>query len=441
MEAKLPKKVKKHLCIASLLKVTRRGFGKAKDTINQPSEISLVDCLMSGVALFGLKFASLLQFDKARMGHRQVCHNLRALYGVERAPCDTYFRERLDDVALQPLQKVLNRLVALVQRSKLLEGYRYVEDYYLVPIDGTGYFSSHEVHCKSCCEKHHRDGTVTYYHQLLSAVLAHPKIKTVLPLSLEPIIKSDGSRKNDCEHSAAKRLLNALRTSHPHLKIIVVLDALYADGRMIQLLKALNLRFIITAKSNDLKYLFEFYRTTKHQTLDQQQEGVQKHYEWANHLPLNANHPDLEVNIFDYQERDKKGNEKYFCWLTDLAIDEKTVDQLVKGGRARWRIENETFNTLKNQGYQFEHNFGHGHKNLSTVLAYLMFIAFLMDQIQEFACNYFKAILTKKGGRLYVWQPLRNFFFHFFIDTWEQLYDALLGRHRDLRLADLLDSC
>jgi hypothetical protein len=395
---------------------------------------------MSGMALFGLKYSSLLQFDKARMEDETIRHNLRTLYGIERAPCDTYFRERLDVVPPAQLQRIMNRLMALVQRSKLLEGYRYIEDYYLVPIDGTGYFSSHEVHCESCCVKHHRNGTVTFYHQMLSAVLAHPEMKTVLPLALESITKSDGACKNDCEHGAAKRLLQGLRKSHPHLKMVVVLDALYADGVIIKLLKELNLHFIITAKNSDLDYLFECYRAVKHQTLDDKQAGVQKHYEWAKQLPLNDSHSDIEVNLLEYQEIGKKGDKKYFCWLTDLEVNEKTVEKLVKGGRARWRVENETFNTLKNQGYQFEHNFGHGYHYLSTVLAYLMFIAFLIDQIQEFACHTFKAILAKWGGRTYVWQRMRHLFFEYFIDTWEQFYEALLGKRRHLHLVEILNT-
>ena len=157
-------------------------------------------------------------------------------------------------------------------------------------------------------------------------------------------------------------------------------------------------------------------------------------------LPLNDTHTDTEVTVLEYREEGKSGDKKYFCWITDLEVNEKTVEQLVCGGRARWRIENETFNTLKNQGYQFEHNFGHGNNQLSTVLVYLMFIAFLMDQIQEFACNTFKAVLVKYGGRSYVWQKMRGLFFHFFIDTWEQLYEVLLGRGRDIWISELLDS-
>lgn len=440
METKLPKKMRKHLGAPSLLKVARRSFAKVVDPIKRKTEISLPDCLMSGVALFGLKFPSLLQFDKARQEDPEIRHNLRSLYGIEQAPCDTYFRERLDGVSPPYLQKMINRMIALVQRANLLEHYRHLHDYYLVPIDATGYFSSHEVHCDSCCVKHHRNGTVTYYHQMLSAVLAHPGLKTVLPLALEPITKLDGHRKNDCEHSAAKRLLRALRKSHPHLKMVVVLDALYADGVIIRLLKELDLRFIITAKDSDLTYLFEFYRAVKHQSLDQVEGGVQKHYEWAKGLPLNDSHADLSVTVVEYQEIGRKGEKKYFCWLTDLEVNEKTIEKLEKGGRARWRVENETFNTLKNQGYQFEHNFGHGYNHLSTVLAYLMFIAFLIDQIQELACPYFKAVLARWGGRIYVWQRMRNLFFNFLIDSWEQLYEALLVKHRLIRLAEVLDT-
>jgi hypothetical protein len=48
--------------------------------------------------------------------------------------------------------------------------------------------------------------------------------------------------------------------------------------------------------------------------------------------------------------------QKHFAWVTDLTITEENAPTLVAGGRARWKIENETFNTLKNQGYHFEHN-------------------------------------------------------------------------------------
>jgi hypothetical protein len=90
-------------------------------------------------------------------------------------------------------------------------------------------------------------------------------------------------------------------------------------------------------------------------------------------LPLNKSNADLRVNFFMYSEFGPDGSRrKHFAWVTDLTITEENATILVEGGRARWKIENEAFNTLKNQGYHFEHNYGHGQQNLSVVFAMLM---------------------------------------------------------------------
>ena len=120
-----------------------------------------------------------------------------------------------------------------------------MDGYYLLSVDGTGYFSSKQVHCTQCCEKHHRNGQITYYHQMLGAVLVHPDESEVIPLAPEPILKQDGSKKNDCERTAAKRLLEDIRREHPHLKLMVVEDGLASNGPHIQLLQSLDMRFIL----------------------------------------------------------------------------------------------------------------------------------------------------------------------------------------------------
>ena len=79
-----------------------------------------------------------------------------------------------------------------------------------------------------------------------------------------------------------------------------------------------------------------------------------------------------------------------FSWITDFALTTDIVEKIMRGGRARWKIEIETFNTLKNQGYHFEHNYGHGKKNLSVVLAMVMMLTFLVDQTQQLCCPLFQ---------------------------------------------------
>jgi hypothetical protein len=396
---------------------------------------------MSGLAVFSLKYPSLLQFEKSIHSEKIIRNNLQTLYGIKQAPCDTYLRERLDEVEPKQLQKAINRIIAQLQRAKILEQFRYIDDYCLISIDGTGYFNSEEVHCESCCEKHHRDGRVTYYHQILGAVMVHPHYSSVFPLAIEPVQKQNGISKNDCEYNAAKRLLKNLRSSHPHLKMIIVLDGLYADAPMIKLLKELKYRYIITAKQNDLKYLFEFYKASSKGEVKTRDEKDKKEagLYYRNKLPLNDENNDVEVNVLECFEKTTKGN-KYFCWITDFELKDNNVANIAKGGRARWRIENETFNTLKNQGYQFEHNFGHGKKHLSAVFAYLMFTAFLIDQIQQYACKYFKAALMRWSGRTQLWEKIRGVFFHYYVDEWGDLYTSISQEFNGARLADILDS-
>lgn len=74
---------------------------------------------------------------------------------------------------------------------------------------------------------------------------------------------------------------------------------------------------------------------------------------------------------------------------------------------------NETFNALKNQGYEFEHNYGHGYKNLSSNFAHLMMLAFLTDQLQELKCKVFQTALARVfGRRSRLWQKLKAIYEH-----------------------------
>ena len=217
----------------------------------------MADCLMSGLALFSLKYPSLLKFDNDRADDI-IQHNLRSLYGIRNVPCDTYLRERLDEVSPNLLRKTFSTLFAQVQRGNELTPFQFMDDHYLLSVDGTGYFSSHQVHCEHCCVKNHRDGSKTYYHQLLGAALVHPNHSHVLPFAPEPILKQDGNKKNDCEREASKRLLTDLRREHPHLKLIVIEDGLASNGPHIQLLTSLDMRFILGAKPKDHTFLFDW---------------------------------------------------------------------------------------------------------------------------------------------------------------------------------------
>ena len=171
-----------------------------------------------------MKFPSLLQFDEQK-NTEVIKNNLNTLYGVDEAPDDSNMRQRLDEIDPKLIRSAFTSVFSQLQRGKVLEQYKFLNDYLLIACDGTGMFSSNKVHCENCCEKHHRDGKTTYYHQMLGAVIVHPDQKEVFPLCPEPISKSDGCSKNDCEQNAMQRLLQDFKKEHPHLKVIFTEDA------------------------------------------------------------------------------------------------------------------------------------------------------------------------------------------------------------------------
>ena len=414
-----------------LLDTVRRTFSTLIDHRRGEAPIPLADALMSGLAVFGLKYPALLQFDQAYNNEATLRHNLRTLYGVEHAPCDTQLRTILDPVEPEALRAAFRAVHREVQRGKGLEAYAYLDGHYLVSIDGTGQYASSAVSCPECCQKTTR-GKVCYYHQLLGAVVVHPDIKTVLPLMPEAITRRDGANKNDCERNAAKRLLLGLRADFPTRKFIVVEDGLASNGPHIELLQSLKLRYILGAKPGDHEALFDAVHqglvtgaTREWEFTDEQ--GIEHGYRWANGLALNQSHPDLKVNYLEYWQI-AKGKERIWSWVTDLELRRETVKAVMRAGRARWRVENETFNTLKNQGYHLEHNYGHGQQHLATVFATLTMLAFLIDQVQELGCRVFQAARASCHARIVLWEKLRARVTEFTIPDWTILWRSIAER-------------
>jgi hypothetical protein len=365
-------KERKNLSTKSLLKFISNYFMTIEDEERKRScHYSFKDCLMAGLAIFGLKYPSLLQFEKERKENEPLIGNLERLYNIDEVPCDTTLRERLDAVNPSVMRKAFNIVIAKTQRDKVLEDFKFMDNRYLLSIDGTGYFHSKDVFCENCCEKMDKEGNIiSYHHNLLAGSIVHPNLKTVIPIAPEPIVKQDGVDKNDCELNAAKRLLPMVRTEHPHLKIIIVADALSANAPFVGLCKENDFNYIIVAKESDHKYLFETFRNANcevHATV--LENGNTGEFSYINDVALNKSNPDCKVNFLYFREIKKNGKISAWTWITDITIEQENLKLLMRGGRSRWKVENETFNTLKNQGYNFEHNYGHGNKHLSTILA------------------------------------------------------------------------
>jgi len=432
-------KGRKYLSADALFGLVRSGFANIPDDRSGDTDISLTDALMSAFALFSLKSPSLLAFDKERTEG-----NLGTIYSIARVPCDTQMRERLDPVSPESLRPLFKSVFRQLQRGKALEPMAFLDGHYLVALDGTGYFSSQTIHCASCLHKVHRNGSITYYHQMLGAAIIHPDVRAVIPLMPEPIVKQDGTDKNDCERNAAKRFIAKLRQDHPHLKFIVTEDSLSSNAPHIETLHDHQLHYILGVKEGDHPLLFsqvqaaeQAGRVTYYERHDRA-TGLVHRFRFVNDVPLNASNANVRVNFIEYWEM---GDDKvqHFSWVTDIRVSKRNVYRLMRGGRARWKIENETFNTLKNQGYHFEHNYGHGTQNLSVVFAMVMMLAFLVDQTQQLCCALFRAVWAKMGSKRLLWERMRSLFYAYRLDSMRTLFEALFygfEKHRPILTSD-----
>ncbi len=157
--------------------------------------------------------------------------------------------------------------------------------------------------------------------------------------------------------------------------------------------------------------------------------GIIWGYRFVDDVALNASHSDIRVNFLDYWEIAKQGQLHQFTFISDSELAEQNVTLVAKTGRARWKVENENFNKLKNLGYHLEYNYGHSKKHLASVFANLMMLMFLIDQIQERRCALFKAARQRFRSRTLLWEKIRGLFLEFYIENWEYLFlSFIFGR-------------
>ncbi len=323
---------RKYLSAPGLIKTIYQQFSKIPDSreFNKKGTIALKDHLMSGLAVFGLKCPSLLDYDRKR-NNAATEQNLRDLYHIEKPPSDTYLRERLDQVDPESLRPAFKKVFASFQRGKGLEGFEYLDGCVLISADGTGQFSSNKVSCPHCCQKKHKNDAVTYYHQMLGVCIVHPDKKNVIPLAPEVILNRDGYSKNDCERNACKRFLENFRREHPHLKAILLEDGLSSNAPNIRMIEDHGLQYILVAKPGDHQFLFEQLETSAETSYHElaTDDGHYHQYRFLNGVSLNKSNQDLKVNLLEYRCTNPKGKETTFSWVTGITLSTANLMEIV----------------------------------------------------------------------------------------------------------------
>lgn len=405
----------------NLVSTLRSNFATIPDKRAHNIRHTLPDVLMSGYAIFSLKYPSMLCFEQQPAAERK---NLKRLFGIQTLCSDAQMRRILDNVSPDALQKLFPKRMAQLKKLGVLSDYRFLKKYYLISADGVHYFESKKIKCKRCTVKKHKNGTCSYHHSMLSVALVHPRRREVFTLGGEAIEKQDGITKNDCELNAAKRLQSGLYEAYSGMPFIMVEDALYANGPHIEQIRENGWDFIINVKPKSHKTLFRLFEARKSRGQLKThilKEGKHTHYfYWMNNVPLN-NQTEQRVNFMYYEEHAENGKIRRFSWVTSLKLRKSNVCEIMRGGRARWKIENEAFNTLKNQGYHFKHNYGHGDNHLSDVMARLMLLAFLADQMIQVFSRLFNLIWKAAGARANVWERMRAVYLTQAVNSFNEL--------------------
>ena len=369
-----------------LVKVVRTSVEKISDhRLTEPS-YSLADALMSSFAMFSLKDPSVLSFVENYPVRKE---NLEEIYQINAVPSPQGLRKILDPLNPDELLSTFAAVHSEDQVAKVVAEYECFPSlggYTAIAMDGTGCFCSNTIKCPHCLVKKLKSGE-QYYHQLAGACIVHPKKNTVFPVFAEPITRQDGTNKNDCEYNAIKRLIPKIPKILPKAKHLLLLDGLFATGPVIRLALFYSMDFISVIK--DGYVLIQAEKLEQNNQLQTKIWYRDKHFKctakYTNQLILNGANQDIEVNYVQYEEIDMRTGQTVYKgkWITSLPIDDQIIKEFVRTARARWKIENETFNTLKNHGYNLEHNYGHGKQFLSSIFAIMMFLAFLVDQLTQ----------------------------------------------------------
>lgn len=434
-------KIKKHLNLTSLIARVSDSFRAVPDKRRQSHcAYEQHDVMMGALSCMFFQQPSWLQFQthlEAGLGD----NNMKHLFNMASLPKESQVRDILDNIDSEHYRPVFNELLEQARKDKQLEPFRLpltTEGLFYAVVDGSQYHSSKKVHCECCLRKVH-GGVTTYQHQVLQGAIMHPDCRQVIPLMPEPILNTDGNKKQDCEHRATLRFLDKLKADHPRLPLLIGGDGLFSDGTITKHVLSLNMHYLFTCKPGDHSYLMEWLEAYDDWPWSEHtdEKGDSHRYRWRNKVPLSgqANAPD--VNFLEYEHLRKDKIIYRNSWITDLEVTQRNSWRLIKTGRCRWKIENECFNTLKNQGYQMEHNFGHGKQNLSHNMYLSTLLAFFLHQIMELVDEAYQQCRVQFGSKRNLWERIRQVLCMFIVSDWYWLLAWCLDpQHEEFMLVD-----
>ena len=413
-----------------------------------PNQVSYaLDVLFfTGVFMFLCRLGSRRQINHQFRGSNRSRDKFKALFDVEDIPHGDTLNHTFKRLNPDEVQEIICRMVETLIRKKVLYPWRLLEHYYMIAIDGTGMLTFSERHCPHCLTQKLKDGTTLYYHNVLEAKLVTAN-GFAFSLMTEFIENSDPTAsKQDCELKAFYRLGERLKRRFPRLPICLLMDGLFAGGPTFDLCQQYRWKYMIVLKNKDLPTVNEEFETLwkleskNHSSLDLGKDNqIHQDYRWVNDIPY-VDSRDIQhtLSVLECQET-KPNNKKEettttFKWITNFHLTDKKVIPLANnGGRLRWKIENEGFNTQKNGGFELEHAYSKN-ETASKVFYFLLQIAYIIFQLLEkgslFRKTFPKGVGSLKNIVLCLLEAWRNLslnlkvFWHLFKGNFQIRFDT-----------------
>ncbi len=395
---------------------------------------SIVDAGLGAFSVFFTQSPSFLS-HQAYMQEMNGKNNANSLFNIEIIPTINHTRKLLDTVHPNLVNPLFHSIFNQLEDEGYLDEFRDFQDNLLVLFDGTQYFSSQKISCEHCSTKDHKNGTTTYSHTALTPVIAAPHKHYIIPLAPEYITPQDGHAKQDCEIAAAKRWIEQHAASYASKRTTILGDDLYSRQPLCERLLLKNFNFIFVCKPESHQTLYRHLEDLQseqsiHQLTLYRRNGKVKEkymYRYANHVPLRDSDDALYLNWCEVTQVNAKGEIVYHnSFLTNHDITRETVSKIVTSGRTRWKIENENNNILKTKGYHLEHNFGHGKKYLSSLLASFNILAFLFHTILGIVDNKYQEIRQALPTRQTFFDDVRALTRYMFFSSWDHLLDFMI---------------
>jgi hypothetical protein len=337
----------------------------------------------------------------------------------------------LDGAAPAAFDGLFFKALETLAAADALAPFQRLDGRLLIALDGTEHHCSRKIHCAQCSRRRRSDGGTEFFHAFLGASLVAPGHTQVLPLPPEPIAPRDGAEKQDCERNAAKRWLATHARSMARYRPVYLGDDLFACQPIAEAIHKAGGNFILTCKPTSHQTIAEYLHGAELQehraTSGPAAKRLTYHYRWLAEVPLRASKDALHVNWFSVEILNAKGKRTYHnTFVTDLAITANTIAEIAACGRARWKIENETFNVLKTNGYHLEHNFGHGKKTLASVFVALNLLAFAFHTVAQLCVVAWRNARAACGARYRFFEHLRTITAYIVFDDWPHLLHTII---------------